>query len=324
MSLPVPTLSPSEISYIQTSLSDPTQPTRSDSRSLLDTRPIEVSYGVFPHANGSSRIKIGGTEVVAGIKLEVVDSSESSKGWRGKVEVDITPQAFPSSQPSNLSSSSAYLSSILQSHFIPSIPPLVIIPNQKYFQPQIHLTLISSDGNVLSALVLGARSAFADLKLPKIKIISWVGENGENEGEGAEGVIGKGDLSGIKAAIKSKSKRGRDITKGGEDWDLDLSEDLVHIDGREELPVLVTLNMVPNSSLNIFLDATAQEESACPSKLHLFFNSSSQSTDQSLKICGIRLEGGQSIDNSRIKGLIEEGARIAGELVSGLNGNLPQ
>ncbi|KAK6906196.1 hypothetical protein I203_100181 [Kwoniella mangroviensis CBS 8507] len=321
MSLPLPTLSPSEISYIQTSLSDPIHPTRSDSRSLLDTRPIEVSYGVFPHANGSSRIKIGGTEVVAGIKLEVVDSSESSKGWKGKVEVDITPQAFPASQPSNLSSTSAYLSSILQSHFIPSIPPLVIIPNQKYFQPQLHLTLISSDGNVLSALVLGARSAFADLKLPKIKIISWVGENGENEGEGAEGVIGKGDLSGIKAAIKSKSKKGRNITKGGEDWDLDLSEDLDHIDGREELPVLVTLNLVPNSP-NIFLDATSQEESACPSKLHLFFTTSS--TEKSLKVCGIRFEGGQSIDNSRIKGLIEEGARIAGELISGLNGNLPQ
>ncbi|WVQ63736.1 uncharacterized protein L199_001889 [Kwoniella botswanensis] len=322
MSLPLPTLSPSEVSYIQTSLSDPTQPTRSDSRSLLDTRPIEVSYGVFPHANGSSRIKIGGTEVVAGIKLEVVDSSESSKGWTGKVEVDITPQAFPSSQPSNLSSSSAYLSSIVQSHFIPSIPPLVIIPNQKYFQPQIHLTLISSDGNVLSALVLGARSAFADLKLPKIKIISWVGENGETaESQGEGDVIGKGDLSGIKAAIKSKSRRGRNVTKGGEDWDLDLSEDLVHIDGREELPVLVTLNMVPNSP-NIFLDATAQEESACPSKLHLFFNTSSK--EKSLRICGIRLEGGQSIDDSRIKGLIEEGARIAGELISGLNGNLPQ
>ncbi|WVW79537.1 hypothetical protein I302_101506 [Kwoniella bestiolae CBS 10118] len=320
MSLPVPTLSPSETSYIISSLSDPVQPTRSDSRTLLDSRSIDVSYGIFPHANGSSRVSIGGTEVVAGIKLEVVDSLEQQKGWRGKVEVDITPQAFPSAQPNNLSTTSAYLSSILQSHFIPSIAPLPIIPNQKYFQPHLHLTLISSDGNVLSALVLAARSAFSDLRLPKIKIISWVGENGETEGEG-EGVIGKGDLSGIKAAIKSKSKRGRNITKGGEDWDLDLSEDLVYMEGREGLPVLITLNLVPNSP-NIFLDATAQEESACPSKLHLFFSSSLK--EQQLKICGIRLEGGQSIDSSRIKGLIDEGARIAGELIQGVNGNLPQ
>ncbi|WWC63855.1 uncharacterized protein I303_106460 [Kwoniella dejecticola CBS 10117] len=344
MSIPTLTLSPSEISYIQTSLSHPDTPTRLDGRSLLDSRGIEVAYNIFPHANGSARVKIGNTEVIAGIKLEVVDytpvSSSTSSGtvkpgsesWRGRVDVDITPQSFPSAQPNALSSLSTYLSSIISSQFLPSIPSFPITTT-KYFQPQLHLSLLSSDGNILTALIIASRSAFADLKIPKIKVIQWTGESESESNAGGGGVIGKGDLSGIKAAISTRRK-GKYVTKGNEDWDLDLSGDgegLGYMEGREKLPVLITLNLVPNSD-NIFIDSTAQEESACPSKLHLFFSasttpsmsSSGNKPESKLKICGIRFEGGQSIDASRIKGLLEEGSRIAKELIDELNTSLPK
>ena len=88
-------LSPSERSYIITGLTHPTSPTRLDGRSLLTPRPISISYGDAPQANGSSRVVIGGgTEAVAGIRLEVMDVDPSVKGkgkegWRGRVEVDV-------------------------------------------------------------------------------------------------------------------------------------------------------------------------------------------------------------------------------------------
>lgn len=88
-------LSPSERSYILTGLSHPTQPTRVDGRGLLDSRPIEVSFGDAPQASGSSRVRIGNTEVLAGIRLEVEDvdpegeGEGSGGGWRTKVEVDV-------------------------------------------------------------------------------------------------------------------------------------------------------------------------------------------------------------------------------------------
>ncbi|WWC72933.1 uncharacterized protein I206_106897 [Kwoniella pini CBS 10737] len=331
MSIPVLNLSPSEISYIQTSLSHPEQPTRLDGRSLLESRGIEISYDIFPHANGSSRVKIGNTEVIAGIKLEVVDfdpSSNIKKGtesWRGRVDVDITPQSFPFSQPNTLISLSTYLSSIISTQFLPSINSFKINSN-KYFQPQLHLTLLSFDGNLLSSLILASRSCFSNLKIPKIKLIQWIGNDNDNN-ENPNGIIGKGDLSGIKAAISLKKKNNKYfLSKGNEDWDLDLDsgdyqDGLEYMKNRMNLPILITLNLIPNS-INYFIDATAQEESACPSKLHLFF-SNSDSNEETLKLNGIRFEGGQSIDSSRIKGLIEEGSKLAKTLINELNSNLP-
>jgi len=87
-------LSPSERSYIITGLTHPTIPTRSDGRSLLAHRPFAISYGDAPQASGSSRVVLdNGTEVVAGIRLEVEDvlsaKGKGRGGWRTKVSVDV-------------------------------------------------------------------------------------------------------------------------------------------------------------------------------------------------------------------------------------------
>lgn len=93
MSIPLPALSPAETSYIVTSLAHPSYPTRNDARPLFASRPIQISYGVFPQANGSSQVKLGETEVVCGIKLEVIDITgqqiKDQEKWRTKVEVDV-------------------------------------------------------------------------------------------------------------------------------------------------------------------------------------------------------------------------------------------
>lgn len=81
------TLSPAERSYITTGLASEV-PTREDGRALLAPRALGVSYGDAPAANGSARVRIGETEVLAGIRLEVVDCPAGDK-WRARVEVDV-------------------------------------------------------------------------------------------------------------------------------------------------------------------------------------------------------------------------------------------
>lgn len=82
------TLSPAERDYIITGLTS-TPATRFDGRGLRQPRGIETAYGVAQAANGSARVRIGGTEVMAGIKLEVTDVPKGSSAWRTKVEVDM-------------------------------------------------------------------------------------------------------------------------------------------------------------------------------------------------------------------------------------------
>jgi len=71
------------------------------------------------------------------------------------------------------------------------------------------------------------------------------------------------------------------------------------------------------------LDASRQEEIACPSRLHLVFSSrsadNSKSNQGDIKICGLRIEGGEPIDLNRLPALLMEGKRIASEMMNDTN-----
>lgn len=53
---------------------------------------------------------------------------------------------------------------------------------------------------------------------------------------------------------------------------------------------------VPSSGV-FFLDASPQEEAACPDRLHVFFTGSG-------KVCGLRLEGPAGIETERMPALL--------------------
>jgi exosome complex component RRP42 len=76
------TLSKAEKSYIVTSLTS-SPPLRQDGRGPLDYRVVSVVTGdeVAPLANGSAKVRVGGTEVVTAVRLEVEDltKTDSSK-----------------------------------------------------------------------------------------------------------------------------------------------------------------------------------------------------------------------------------------------------
>ncbi|BEI85821.1 hypothetical protein CcaverHIS002_0601080 [Cutaneotrichosporon cavernicola] len=299
-------LSPAERDYIISGLlSDPAL--RVDGRSLLSPRPIETEYGVMPAANGSARVRVGGTEAVAGIKLDVGEVSKGSfeggPGWRAKVEVDITPQALPSTDPKTLQTLSASYAALLAEHFVPSVSPLKITETRAFI-PSLHIALLSCDGAIASALTLAARGAFADLQVPVTKVVGMEEEDAETQA----------DLAGIKGAIaagRAGKGKGRARARGGDDWDIE--GDSAPLEGREELPVLVTLNLVGEKE---FVDASLREEAACPARVHVFVRPGG-------RIAGIRMEGDGGIATERIRPLLEEARRIGLELAEALNADLP-
>ena len=49
---------------------------RLDGRNLDEIRPIEIEFDIIKKANGSAKVKLGNTEVVAGVKVETGEPFE--------------------------------------------------------------------------------------------------------------------------------------------------------------------------------------------------------------------------------------------------------
>jgi len=82
---PTTLLSPSELSYLHTSLAL-TPPIRPDARSPTSFRPLIAERDLLPSANGSARLCFAdGTEAICGVKGEV----ERTAGARRKEDVDL-------------------------------------------------------------------------------------------------------------------------------------------------------------------------------------------------------------------------------------------
>src|SRR3989338_7247391 len=69
---------------------------RFDKRGLLDMRPLEVSYEVSNKAEGSACVKLGKTEVIAGVKLALgTPYPDSPDAGNLVVSGDLLPLASP-------------------------------------------------------------------------------------------------------------------------------------------------------------------------------------------------------------------------------------
>jgi len=83
-------LSKAEKSYILTSLTS-SPPLRQDGRGPLDYRVISVVTGdeVASLANGSGKVRVGGTEVVSAVRLEVEDLTNMD-ARKGRIRCNVT------------------------------------------------------------------------------------------------------------------------------------------------------------------------------------------------------------------------------------------
>ena len=69
---------------------------RGDGRSNLDFRHFVLETGILTHTNGSARLKISGTDVLVGVKLETGEPNiETPKEGRLHFSVEISPSASP-------------------------------------------------------------------------------------------------------------------------------------------------------------------------------------------------------------------------------------
>jgi exosome complex component RRP42 len=124
--------------------------------------------------------------------------------------------------------------------FLSSQPQLNIIQHKKAWLIHLDALVLSADGgNLYDALIIAARSALWDLKLPKTRGIGY--NSAPNLAEDEENQERDVDMVGFSALLKG-GKRG----KGNEiDFELESYWDEGEpLQDRELLPVSVTLNLV--------------------------------------------------------------------------------
>src|SRR5213080_1860591 len=69
---------------------------RLDGRTLDEIRTIEIEVGIIKKANGSARVKLGNSEVVAGVKVE---TGEPFEGLEDKGALIVSAEVLPTASP---------------------------------------------------------------------------------------------------------------------------------------------------------------------------------------------------------------------------------
>lgn len=323
-------LSRAEKSYIITSLTSK-PPLRHDGRGPVNYRLIGLARGdsVAPLANGSAKIRVGGTEVVAAVRLEVEDIDLELDEGRMRCNVTCSPAAYPHLSANQQDDIQKDLTSLLQSTFSPTkshdsngdsftsvmSKSLTILPGRKAWTMYLDAVVLSDAGNVHDVLFLACRAAICDTRVPRTRAVEYAqpskGSSTRRAGEtgGEMDVEEEADI--WKTAVQSKR------AARAADFELeDTADEGGWLEGRERCPVAVTLNVLPTMHI---LDATHAEEQAVPLKLVLIYSFATISTQKEGEFMGMRLLGPGQVPMAYLSGLIQEGETYAKQLVSALN-----
>jgi exosome complex component RRP42 len=144
---------------------------RLDGRAPDEYRPVEIKTGVSKNAEGSAKVKIGETEVIAGVKLEIMTPyPDSADQGSLMVNVELFPMSSPefeSGPPDIYSIELARITDrgIRESKCIDT-KKLCITPGEKAWMVVIDICTLNDAGNLFDAIALAATAALKSAVYP--------------------------------------------------------------------------------------------------------------------------------------------------------------
>lgn len=147
---------------------------RFDGRGLLELRDFEVEYGVSYKAEGSARVKMGKTEVVVGVKMELAQPYPDSPN-KGNLMVsgDLLPLASPrfeSGPPKfNAIELPRLIDRMVRESAMIDLSKLCVKEGELVWTVIIDIYPINDDGALIDAASIGTIAALHNAKLPGIK-----------------------------------------------------------------------------------------------------------------------------------------------------------
>ncbi|XP_015900774.1 uncharacterized protein LOC107433900 isoform X2 [Ziziphus jujuba] len=260
------------------------QDLRSDGRKRLTYRPIYVETGVIPQANGSARVRLGATDVIASVKAEL-GKPHPLQPDKGKVAiyVDCSPTAAPIFEGRGGEELSMELSVALQRCLLGgksgagagiSLSSLVVVEGKICWDLYIDGLVVSSDGNLLDALGAAIKAALSNTGIPRVNVAAGASGDEEPEVDVSDEEFLQFDTSGV--------------------------------------PVIITLTKVGR---HYIVDATTEEESQMSSAVSISVNRQGH-------ICGLTKRGGAGVDPSIILDMISVAKHVSEQLLNQLDSEI--
>ena len=146
--------------------------TRLDNRGPEDFRKIEIEKGVIENAEGSSRVKVGKTDIIVGVKLDVgspfADRPDEGVLMTG---AELSPLAHPEFETGPPRAEAIELARVVDRGIRESgaldIKKLCIKKGEKVWMVFVDIHIINQDGNMIDTAMLAAVEALWDARIPK-------------------------------------------------------------------------------------------------------------------------------------------------------------
>lgn len=149
-----------------------TEGRRFDDRNLLEYRNIDIETGISKNAEGSARVRLGKTEVIVGVKLDVGEPYPDSEDKGVLITTtELLPLSSDKFEPGPPRIEAIELARLVdrgirESGFI-DFSKLCIKKGEKVWCIFLDIYSINDDGNLLDASCLASIAALLDAKMPK-------------------------------------------------------------------------------------------------------------------------------------------------------------
>ncbi|KAG0299889.1 Exosome complex component RRP42 [Dissophora globulifera] len=275
---------------------------RADGRQRADYREVTLETGVVSQTSGSARVRIaGGTDVLVSVKAEIgpvqVDPETGDGADKGQIvcSVECAPSAsqqFEGRGADDLNNEltqmmTRFLSNSTSNPSVSStasagagginLSKLCIIPGQQCWILFVDALVLDYGGNLVDAVFMGARAAIYDTRIPKTEV--------------------------------------QDLGDGQFEFEvLDDAEDTEFVEGRENMPICVTLNKIGARHI---VDASPLEELCTEARLVVAVNRSGE-------LCGQQKGHDGGIEPSLLLEMIQFGKTTGQTLIKQLDARLQE
>ena len=148
---------------------------RADGRALDQPRPLTIETGLIQKANGSARVKLGNTEVIAGVKIATgVPFPDTPDKGLLVVNAEILPLASPYAEAGPPSEEAIELARVVDRGIRESemvdLTNLCLIEGKSVVTVFVDCNVMNVDGNLFDATSYAVVAALRTAKMKKYKV----------------------------------------------------------------------------------------------------------------------------------------------------------